>query len=337
MLSLVRSGPTVIKILTRNSPELLVESIDKSSFSRTACPMESYNNATEGDTLVFFFSGNQKESLTYQTTLPPTEVLASIIKKKLCEEVLDIKITPPNIFMRLIGDYIDSAIDSIARDYDAREAACNESMDYMGEEAVLLNFTSAPLNQIVPLSSFLPRALLIDKPHGRLLVYLRAKAQEYLNIAMGSPDWNEIHISMFDAMDQFNLHYQRLIAVLQALDLGIVAGESWEPEYTVALRKSEVYQIRLLTPFQGQEVKQVCLGIEYDDEGNRVVDFDVHFDKKRIGWVTEKKLHFPKLTRPEIGMIYRKKLLSRLPSEAKAYLASLDKKIERMNNPRNKR
>lgn len=334
MLSLVRSGPTVIKILARKNYERLVKSIEKAPFSRKANLMESYSNATEGDTLVIFSSRNQKDSLTYQTTLPPTSVLSAIIKKNLCGEILDIKITPPNILMRLLGEYIDSAIDRIAADFGAREAACNESMDYMGEEAVLLNFTNAPLNRIVPLSGFLPRALLIDKPHGRLIVYLRAKAQEYLNIAMGSPDWNEIYVTMFDAMEQFNLHYKRLIAVLQGLDLGIVSGESWEPEYTVALRKSEVYQIRLLTPFRGQELKQICLGLEYDGEGNRVVDFDVHFEKKKIGWASEKKMNFPTLTRPEIGMIYREKLFARLPSEAKAYLANLDKGIDKEGNPR---
>ena len=334
VLSLVRSGPTVIKIWAHGDPRALTDSIGKISHNKASTPMESYCNATEGDTLTLFFAEGREAPSIYQTTLPPTTVLCDIIKRGLCGEVLDIEITPPNIFMRLIGGHIDRAIDRIAQDFGAREAAGNESMDYMDEEAVLLNFTSAPLNQIVPLDEFHPRALLIDKPYGQLMVYLRAKAQEYLNVAMGGPDWNEINITMFDAMDQFNLHYQRLISVLQGLDMGIVSGESWEPEYTIALRKSEVYQVRLLTPFGGQELKQICLGLEYDEKSNRVVDFDVYFEKKKIGWASEKKMNFPKLTRPEIGMTYRKKLLARLPSEARAFLASLDRKIDRKNNPR---
>jgi len=336
MLSLVRSGPTIIKIRALHSPQKLAEAIGKYSVDRTDAAMESYDAATEGDTLIFLFSQDRASPQTYQTTQPATALLADIIRRSLCNEVLDLKITPPNIFMRLIGDHIDSAIDRVAKDFKAREAAANELMDYMEEDAVLLNFTGSPLNRIVHIKDFHPRALLIDKPYGRLLVYLRSKAQEYLNIAMGSPDWNEIHISLFDAMDQFNLHYQRLTCVLQGLDIGIVSGESWEPEYTIALRKSEVYQIRLLTPFPPQELKQICLGLEYDEDGRRIVDFDVYFNKKKINWVSEKKRNYPKLTRPEVGMICRKNLLARLPGEARAYLEALGEQINSSGNPRNR-
>ena len=117
-------------------------------------------------------------------------------------------------------------------------------MQNLDERSVLLNFTSEPLNKVVTVKDFYKRALLIDKPYGQLLTFIRAKAQEYLSIAMGSPDWNEMAITIFDAMDQFNLHYQRLITVLQGLDIAIVTGESWEPEYTIAMLKSEVYQVR---------------------------------------------------------------------------------------------
>lgn len=326
MLSLVRSGPTVIKLYATERSKNLAETIRRISSVKTSSPMESYSNASEGDTLIFLFVEGTEAPQTYQTTLPATTVLGNIIKEKLCGEVTGLRITPPNIIMRLMGD-LDAAIDQIAKDFQAVEAECNDSTAYLDQEAVLLNFTEAPLNRIVQFDEFYRRALLIDKPYGRLLVYLRAKAQEYLNIAMGSPDWNEVPITIFDAADQFNLHYQRLITVLQALDLGIVAGESWEPEYTVALRKSEVYQIRLLTPFDATEIKRICLGLEYDDTGTRVVDFDVYAGKRKVGWATERK-NFPDMTRAGIGLVYRKQLIPRVPSEARAFLANLDRQIE---------
>lgn len=326
-----------MKIWARGNPQSLIDSIGKISHNKTLGLMESYSNATEGDTLILFFAQGREIPSVYQMTLPPTAVLCDIIKKGFCGEVIDIEISPPNIFMRLLGEHVDRAIDRIAKDFGARRASGNQPLGHMDEDAVLLNFTKSPLNKIVPIEEFHPRALLIDKPYGKLMVYLRAKAQEYLNIAMGSPDWNEINITMFDAMDQFNLHYQRLVSVLQGLDVGIVSGESWEPEYTIALRKSEVYQVRLLTPFDGRELKQICLGLEYDERGNRVVDFDVYFEKKKIGWASEKKMNFPELTRPEIGMICREKLLNRLPSEARAFLAGLDRQIDRENNPRSQK
>ncbi len=333
MLSLVRSGPTVMKIQAAGNPQRLIESIRRISTTKTTTPMETYSNASEGDTLIFFFGKDSASPTIYQTTQPAATLLCDIIRQNVADEIADIRITPPNIVMRLLGD-LDAAIDRIARDFGAREAEHNELMGYLDTGAVLLNFTTVPLNRIVRLEEFHRRALLIDKPYGLLLVYLRAKAQEYLNIAMGGPDMNEVGITLFDAMNQFNLHYQRLITVLQGLDMGIVAGENWEPEFTIAMRKSEVYHVKLLTPFGGQELKQICLGLEYDRDGMRVVDYDVYEGKKKIGWASERRANFPDLTRAEIGMIYRKKLMQRLPAEAKAFLAKLDAQIERDGNPR---
>ena len=330
MLSLVRSGPTIIKIKANSDPLRLIESIERISFSRETNEIESYNNAGEGDTLVFFYRENEEDLSTYQTTMPPTTVLSNIIQQNLCSEVDDIQITPPNIMMRLLGN-IDAGIDKIAVDFNAREAERNELVHFMDEKAVLVNFTMAPLNRLVPLNEFYKRALLIDKPYGHLLVYLRAKAQEYLSIAMGGPDLKELEITLFDAMDQFNLHYQRLIATLQGLDFGIVTGEDWIPEYTIGLRKSEVYSVRLLSPFSGRELKQICIGLEYNQQGERVVDFDVYEGKKKIGWAAERK-NFSGLTRKEIGSVYREKLMNRLPAEAKTFLIILEAQVYKSEN-----
>ena len=326
MLSLVRTGPTIITISATENPRELIDAIRRISYTRTTSILESYNSAGEGDTLIFFSSECAEDIQTYQTTMPPTAILSNIINEHLAGRIQRIRITPPNIVMRLMGD-MDKAIDRIALDLKAQEAIRGGLMQNLDEPSVLVNFTSAPLNQLVRIEDFHPRALLIDKPFGQLLAFLRAKAQEYLNIALGSPDWNEVAITLFDAMDQFNLHYQRLITVIQGLDIGIVVGESWEPEYTIALRKSEVYQVRILTPLPSQEIKKIAMALEYDDDGRRVVDFDVYYEGKKISWSSERKLH--KGSRDEIGVLHRKRLLSKLPAEAKTVLLGMDKQIDK--------
>jgi hypothetical protein len=129
-------------------------------------------------------------------------------------------------------------------------------------------------------------------------------------------------------MDQFDLHYKRLITVLQGLDVGVVAGEDWITEYTVALRKSEVYQIRLLTPLSPREIKRIALALEYDIDGRRVADFDVYVNKKKIGWATEREMN-KGYARADIGVLHRRRLMSSLPAEAKAVLMKLDGEIDR--------
>jgi hypothetical protein len=328
MLSLVRSGPTILKISVSGDIAGLVDAIAEFSSSQSRDDFETiYNIVGEGETLIFIDDIDRGRSMTYQTTIAPAAILCDLINMKQYGAIRQINISPPNIVMRLIGD-IDAAIDQIAIDFKAREAPDLSLFQNLDEESVLIKFTSQPINRPVANSSFHRRGLLVDKPYGQLLIFMRAKAQEYLNIALGSPDWNEIEITLFDAMDQFNLHYNRLITVLQGLDIGVIVGEAWVPEYTVALRKSEVYQVRLLTPISAQDVKRIALALEYDDDGRRVVDFDVHFKKKKLSWSSELKQN-KGYTRDRIGLLHRRRLLSSLPAEAKAMLYKLDSKIDK--------
>ncbi|MDR1137680.1 MAG: hypothetical protein LBK91_05090 [Synergistaceae bacterium] len=328
MLSLVRSGPTILKISVSDDIAHLRDALSEMSSPHRDGDFEDfYDMAGEGDTLIYIDQGEHTEPLFYQTNVATSIVLCGLINKKLYDVIRHISVTPPNIVMRLIGD-LDAAIDQITVDFKARETTCIYLTKNMEESSVLVNFTSEPLNRLVPHTSFYKRALLIDKPYGQLLIFLRAKAQEYLNVAMGSPDWNEVSVTMFDAMDQFDLHYNRLITVLQGLDVGIVVGEEWVPEYTVALRKSEVYQVRLLTPIPPQQIKKIALALEYDDKENRVVDFDVYFKKKKLSWTSELQQN-KGYTRDKIGALHRTRLLASLPAEAKAMLRKLDSKINR--------
>ncbi|MDR1133151.1 MAG: hypothetical protein LBL05_03260 [Synergistaceae bacterium] len=334
MMSLVRSGPTIINLgVSGDGGENLTGYLQNISFKPSSNLFESYDHAGEGETLIVletFVSGNKSETSIYQSTKAAANIMCDIINRGFADSIDNAKITPPNILMRLLGN-MDAAIDQISKDFKARETTKNELVSNIGESSVLVNFTGEPLNKLVQVFMFHKRALLIDKPYGQLIAFLRAKAQEYLNISLGKPDWNEIEITIFDAMDQFNLHYQRLITVLQGLDVGVMVGEDWITEYTVALRKSEVYQIRLLTPLSPREIKRIALALEYDQDGRRLADFDVYVNKKKIGWATEKELNRG-YARGDIGVLHRRRLMSSLPAEAKAVLLKLDESIDR-NGP----
>ena len=327
MMSLVRSGPTIISISPQNDKKSLTDYIRSISFTPSHNLNESYDQAGEGDTLVILDKDEPGEVSVYQTTTATSQILCELINRDMSKNILKIRVTPPNIVMRLLGD-IDAAIDQIALDFKAAETTNSKLISNLDEPSVLVNFTSEPLNKLVHFSMFHKRALLIDKPYGQLLAFLRAKAQEYINLALGRPDWNELEITLFDAMDQFNLHYKRLITVLQGLDVGVIMGEDWITEYTVALRKSEVYQIRLLTPLTPREIKRIALALEYDMDGRRLADFDVYANKKKIGWATERQLN-KGYTRDDIGVLHRRRLMSSLPAEAKAVLMKLDAEIDR--------
>ena len=148
MLSLVRTGPTIITISAKEYPGELIDAIESIASSRLTSPLESYNNVGEGDTLIFFSSECSDEVQTYQTTTRTSTILCGIINRNLTDKIHRIRVTPPNIVMRLIDDF-DRAIDQIAIDFKAREAMREYLMQNLDERSVLLNFTSEPLNKVV--------------------------------------------------------------------------------------------------------------------------------------------------------------------------------------------
>lgn len=330
MLSLVRSGASILKIAADDADSDILNALAAMHGIRSEESLDVLNRSGEGDTVVILTTEDEsKRKKVFRTTIPTSEILCEIINKGCASCVKRVELAPPHIIMRLMGKHVDAAIDRVAHDFNARDAKSANIASNVMERGVLVSFTPMPLNTFVHSRALHKRALLIDKPFGQLMAFLRATAQEYLGIATGSPDWNEIEMTIFDASGQYNLHYNRLITALSGLDAGLVTDEKWALERTLALRRSEIYTVRFYTPLPPSDVKKIAMALEYIDDGPRVVDIDVHFEGKKIDWSSERHQGAGDV-RADIGREHRSRLLERLPGEARAKLLSLDAQIERV-------
>ena len=150
MLSLVRSGPTILKISVSGDIVELMGFMAKMYSSPGGNFDDSFDMAGEGDTLLFIGNGSEDEFLHYQTNITPSAVLCDLINRKMCGAIQHISITAPNIVMRLVGN-LDAAIDQIAVDFKAHETTNSFLLKNMDESSVLVNFTSEPINRAVQL------------------------------------------------------------------------------------------------------------------------------------------------------------------------------------------
>ncbi|HSN66458.1 MAG TPA: hypothetical protein VLS94_07445, partial [Fusibacter sp.] len=156
----------------------------------------------------------------------------------------------------------------------------------------------------------------------------RMHGLQYLNVGISNKDWFEIEIRIFDRYSAYKLHYDRLLEVIESLELGYVLGESWSKDYPRLFMSVVVYRIRFFTFNEPSMIKNMLLGMEYLSDGTRIVDYDVYYNQKKLYWTDQREKKDP-ATRHLLGLKYREEILSRLSQESVDKLTRLEEEIIR--------
>ena len=61
----------------------------------------------------------------------------------------------------------------------------------------------------------LPVALFVEMDLPAIEKHFRIHALEYLNLALGNKDWYELNIKIYDSYQNFDLHYKRLLYIVE--------------------------------------------------------------------------------------------------------------------------
>ena len=78
---------------------------------------------------------------------------------------------------------------------------------------------------------------------------------------------------------------------------------------------------------KSDEFKEFLLGLEYDEEGNRIADFDLYLKGKKISWV-DKDIKSKFKNRNAIGSFYRKKLYEKFDNNTIEKLREFEKQLK---------
>lgn len=266
---------------------------------------------------------------TYVSENPLELFLATLINSRMTGGVESISMMPGYIMMRLMGN-IERGIKAIQKDIGGEIIDRDPIFrpDIPGTSSIIY-FTPRSLAKTIPVYDIYKKSLLIHtRSKGAIVQYLSVHGIEYLGDALGTPDWNDIEIKICDSDGLFDLHRQRLLTVTQGMQIGIVLEEKWEREQALTRRTIPVYMMKLYTPLDIGTIKKLAMGMEYNERGQRFVDFDVYHGDRKVSAFTELEKN-PGKTRNEIGVINRNEILKNIDIDSINELLRLEAEIER--------
>lgn len=333
----VRNGPKFIYILTKKKQEF--SSVLVENFKGIASTfVEAMENSGEDDSIVFLleedtpFPYNIKNSHNiFLVKTESTLLLASLINNNLTNYINKIHLGPDLLIQKIPPGGI-KMIQLLKRDFQAQALTLDTAIEKGNWENTIITFTHSPIRPRLNINNFLSTTLLINQPITKVRDQVIRKAVRYFTEALKNTQWYELRINIFDAEEQYDIHYKRLVTVLEDLDAGLILGEAWTKDHVLTLFSVMAYQVKIMTILDPYELKQILVALEYDSQGNRIVDFDLYFGNRKIQWV-ETSIH-PRKGRTFLGVELREKLFAKLSSETKNKIKSLEKKLTKESKVR---
>ena len=331
MISIVRKGPKLLLFETDKKQELKEYLCTRFS-ARESRFNDAFEKTEEGYTIVFFTDKSSKSIknigsisdsiLVVRSDTDP--ILAGIINDGRCDLVKSLKSGPKIIIMRVFGN-VEKVVDLIQDEYDAtRSKLCELLVDFEKTEPAVV-FTKQPLNEKVTFEDLFKYGLSIDENYFTLYKRFRIDALKYINEGLEKRDWYEMEIRIYDRYRAYEFHYQKLLNVLENLELGLILGEAWAKDYPRLFMAVGVYRLRFFSFYEPKYIKKILMGLEYSKEGKRIVDYDLYYKRRHIHWsdVIEDNIR----VRDRLGLKFREDVFSSLKPFAKNKVDELDAKI----------
>jgi len=329
MLSLIRSGPKIL-IMESGVTERLKQYLEE-YFTTSECTLDqAFEESSEEYTIILVVE-KLKEIVhvdDIKNILLINEdsdmILCSLHNDGKSNLVNHTRVAPRILIMRALGD-IEKVIEEINKDHIATSGSFLEMVDNHNSNGTILALTEQPLNKKLSINDLYEKTLFIEEKYSPLRRNIRIHGLKYLNEGLGNKDWYELEIKIYDKYEEYMLHYQRLLKVIEFLELGIILGESWGQDTALIFKTVGIYRIRFFTFYEPEAIKKYLIGLEYLDDGTRVVDYDVFYKRKKIYWsdIRENNLK----DKSSISKKYRQLIFEKLDKNQLAQISEIERRI----------
>jgi hypothetical protein len=330
MVSLIRHGPRIL-LFKSSQPEALIHYLSD-AFGAVSCDIDTaFEKATEYSTIIYItdeIKGTVQVNYDRNVVIideAPDTLLCKIFncsKRHLIEAVR----TAPNILIMRASGNLEKVLHQIQTDFGGTVGTYKEILDSGNDNSTLVALTEKPLNHSVGLNDCHPLFLQLNGNHFEHFKQLRMHGLHYLNVGIDNKDWFEIEIRIYDMYSAYKLHYDRLVEVIEGLELGIVLGESWSKDYPRRFMTVVVYRMRFFTFKEPTLIKNLLLGMEYLSDGTRVVDYDVYYRHKKLYWTDQRGKKDPQ-SRHLYSLKYRDEIFSRLSQDSIEKITQIEEEI----------
>lgn len=330
MVTLIRNGSRMLFVETSRRSELVAYLTDRLKAERYDVDIV-FDKSDEFNTVLYLLEDlkpqvkRQDITETLLVRSDMAQVLCRLIQEADPGWISAIRPAPQTLLMRAVGD-MEQMLQKIQGDFGGEIGSYTACMEGSRETSTILGLTDKPLSRSAKLSDLHPNLLRLEQDYAALRRELSMHAFKYLNKSLDHQEWNEFEIRIYDIYGAYKLHYERLLEVLDALELGIVIGEAWSKDYPRVMMPVEVYSVHFLTFLAPVAFKRLLLGLEHLPDGRRIVDLDLYVEKKKIYWKDtvsseRKKNRFDEAHRA------RNELMERLENSTQAELARMESEI----------
>ncbi|MFA0887792.1 MAG: hypothetical protein ACC613_01705 [Synergistales bacterium] len=331
MISLMRGGPRLLLIETKNGDEL-GRFLDRKLADHAYDLGEAWKKAGEQQTLVFVKdmtgkedgdSGSWLEDCRIFVLSETTEdLLCALVNERLCGLVDRVESRPGGLIVRTFGE-VDAIVDLLKDELGAQEIEGSNLASCPAQQGTTVLFTEKPLGKILEPSDLHPRRVVLPMRNETALRLMRRGIVRYVTSGLSKRSWNSVELRLYDKYGLYDLHYRRVMRVLEALELGLVVGEGWSRDFARVLLELKCYSLKMVTPIEPSEVKRILVGLEYAANGHRIMDLDLHLGKQKISWGELAAGE----TRESLGLKARNGLRARLEPADRDELDALEAEI----------
>lgn len=335
MLSLMRGGPRLLLVETKNGEEL-GRFLDRRQADQAYDLGDAWRKAGEDQTLFFLKDVAGKEggepgnwldgSRIFVISESTESLLCALVNEGLCSLVQRVESRQGGLIVRTFGEP-GAIIDLLKAELGAREIQEADRTSWPEQQGTTVLFTEKPLGRIVDPSDLHPRHLVLpmrNEPASRLM---RRSIVRYVTSGLAGRSWNAIELRLYDKYGLYDLHYKRVMRALEALELGLVVGEGWSRDFARVLLELKCYSLKMVTPLDPPEVKRILVGLEYAANGTRIMDIDLYLGKQKVGWTELAENEKRGKSRESIGLKARSDLYARLEPADRGELEALEAEI----------
>lgn len=312
-MRLLRFGPSILFLRTSNIKKTEEQISEIFGVSKTSTN-EALRKSGEFETILFITGIEEKKTIPHKNAFLINKraliVLKEILNRSIPVERVDVECA---ILLMRIPKNLEEALKVISEKYNGRIVSFEEGLIEGEEEDTLLVLTDKKLSSPIELKD-IRGSILVPT---RILEFYRDLTID-LPILLNKilPDWNEITIKLYDTAKRYEKHIERLLLVIEDLDLGFIVSEGWDWDYPRPFMRVPVYKLKLLTWEDPKRIKFLLKGLEYK-EYSRLVDIDIFVENKKVSWTKiakgfDSKFELAKAAREELNKLLSEKAKKRL-------------------------
>jgi len=318
-MRVLRFGPSIIFLRTPHVDA--VKEVLAQIFNVKEIPTDdAIKGSNEFETIVFVTDEWEKETIPPKTAFllrnHALAVLGSIINAGMPVERVHIESTL--IFIR-VPERVEEGLKLIAEKYGGEVMGLRDALDEGEVGDTIIGVTRKKLSSPIGPED-VEGAVLVRRDF--LSVYRELLLDLPMILFKLLPEWNEVTIKLYDTEKHYEENIERLLLVIEDLDLGFVVGEGWDWDYPRPFMRVPVYKLKLLTWEDPVRVKFLLKGIEYHGY-KRLCDIDVFVEGKKIHWTALGKYD----SKFELAQKAREELEKNLSGDVLKRLGELEERL----------